>query len=70
MNSHDGTHYVGDDCPGGHRENDRGYQNNLDHARHVYLSVLLSTPPRLWNDEIHKIKSAAIASQQNPNNPG
>jgi hypothetical protein len=37
----------------------RHHQNNLDHARKVYLSVLFSAPKEMWVDAIEKLMEEA-----------
>jgi hypothetical protein len=33
----------------------RGHQNNLEHARAVYLSALFRTPKEMWLDAVEKL---------------
>lgn len=38
----------------------RHHQNNLDHARQVFLSILFSAPKDMWFDEIEKLTHAMV----------
>lgn len=37
----------------------RHHQNNLDHARKVYLSVLFSAPKEMWADAVETLMNEA-----------
>jgi hypothetical protein len=38
----------------------RHHQNNLEHVRKVYLSVLFSTPTNMWSEAIEKLNVEVI----------
>jgi hypothetical protein len=38
----------------------RGHENNLTHAREVYLSILRSTPKDMLLDELDKVTNEII----------